>query len=95
MFSSLAHLPKIANKKSFSSSSSRKNIPITILHATRDFSVGNIQFDVLFPPSALTGIAEGEQNANSLVFRGIFPQTSILFSGDIEKQEKISPYEYA
>lgn len=72
-------------KKVFLRLLQEKNIPITILHATRDFSVGNIQFDVLFPPSALTGIAEGEQNANSLVFRGIFPQTSILFSGDIEK----------
>lgn len=62
-----------------------KKIPVFFLHEQRDFSMGNIWFDVLFPSSTLLGVSTGNQNQNSLVFRGVFPKESVLFMGDTEK----------
>ena len=70
-----------------------KNIQIITLTKGDIFSIDHIKFSVLFPDKELQ-IAE-DLNNNSLVIKMEYYSTSILFTGDIEKEaEKILIEEY-
>lgn len=62
-----------------------KRIPITIASPKRDLRFSNIIFDTLWPHTVL-GKSDWKTNDYAVVQRMRFGNTSVLFTGDIEKK---------
>lgn len=61
-----------------------KNIPIITLVSNDIISLGDVSFKVLFPSEEI--MIDDDLNNNSLVIRLDYYNTSMLFTGDIEKE---------
>jgi len=61
-----------------------KNIPLIILSGGDKFTIDNIRFEILYPQNNLQ--IKDDLNNNSLVIKVKYYETSILLTGDIEKE---------
>jgi len=70
-----------------------ENCPTELATADRDFRLGAVYFDVLFPWEADQFLDQAEDNLNntSIIIRAMSPQKTILLTGDAEEdvEEKL------
>lgn len=69
----------------FGETMSRAGIPVAIVGAGDLMRIGNVSFEILWPPPASNPAATSHNN-DSVVLRVVFGDRSFLFTGDIEKE---------
>lgn len=63
-----------------------KKVPVIFVDGKRDFSLGSLVFDMLFPLEPEQGKRFSNLNNSSIVFRLLYGKESFYFSGDLEKE---------
>lgn len=63
-----------------------KNIRVNFAEGSRDFKVGNVVLDVVYPPVSIQGREFSNMNNSSLVVKIIYGKEKILFMGDLETE---------
>ena len=65
----------------------KKNIPIITLKANEEIIIDEAKFKILYPKAK---VEDNNLNNSSLIIKGNFYNTSILFTGDSELEEEIN-----
>jgi competence protein ComEC len=62
----------------------RQNIPTQVAQADDDFSIGSVNFDILFPFESMLGDNLSNLNNGSVIMKIIYKDQSLLLTGDAE-----------
>jgi competence protein ComEC len=66
-----------------------KQIPVMIADPQQDIDLGDgLLLDILWPPPVYAGVARDDANNTSVITRLTYGEDSILFTGDMEKEEE-------